>query len=149
MLRRSSAIIRARKGLYSYSPGEEQRARRPQVSPRKQNNFVVIQKIKAPGGSGAFYWFFHSENYFLSAPEGMRRKKRASDRHRRPVLTSETTKRKISNIFSLISCCLGDSSLPLLNFHSSPMPFCYNQPYSTRHFPDKSIFKSKTVNFEG
>jgi hypothetical protein len=26
-------------------------------------------------------------------------KKRASDRHRRPVLTSETTKRKSSNIF--------------------------------------------------
>ncbi len=46
-----------------------------------------------------FYWFFHSEIFSLS----LLQKKRASDRHRRPVLTSETTKRKTSNIFSLIA----------------------------------------------
>jgi hypothetical protein len=33
-------------------------------------------------------------------------KKRASDRHRRPVLTSETTKRNSSKYFSLIADCL-------------------------------------------
>jgi hypothetical protein len=39
---------------------------------------------------------------------GVGTNKRASDRHRRPVLTSETTKRKNSNIFhcSLFDCCV-------------------------------------------
>jgi hypothetical protein len=90
------------------------------------------KKIKAPGGPRLFIGFFTVKIFFLRHS-----KKRASDRHRRPVLTSETTKRKMSNIFSLIACCLGDSSLALLKIHSSLMPFCYDQPYSTRHFPDK------------
>jgi hypothetical protein len=62
------------------------------------------KKIKAPGGPGLFIGFFTAKFFFC----GDFLKKRASDRHRRPVLTSETTKRKMSNIFSLIACCLGD-----------------------------------------
>ena len=47
--------------------------------------------------------FFLKGRYFFYAPQ---RKKRASDRHRRPVLTSETTKRKNSKYFSLIAYSL-------------------------------------------
>src|ERR1700730_13032127 len=61
----------------------------PGLSFKQKINLKEI--IKAPD-SGAFYRFFHSK-LFLNPYC----KKRASDRHRRPVLTSETTKRKRSN----------------------------------------------------
>jgi len=50
-----------------------------------------------------FRWFFHSEVFYDQVGGDVGGNKRASDRHRRPVLTSETTKRKNSNIFSLLS----------------------------------------------
>jgi hypothetical protein len=53
------------------------------INPRSDN------KDKAPQLQGFIYWFIHSEIFFARAD-----KKRASDGHRRPVLTSETTKRK-------------------------------------------------------
>jgi hypothetical protein len=68
--------------------------------------------------------------------------KRASDRHRRPVLTSETTKRKNSNIFhcALFSCYVycpaGGHAVPLYlsvsTGHCSPDRACYTGVYKIK-----------------
>jgi hypothetical protein len=83
----------------------------------------VLKRKKRPARqerAASFFWFFHSEVFSsftrVDALTGLQAwweswpwsgvNKRASDRHRRPVLTSETTKRKSSNIFhcALFSC---------------------------------------------
>jgi hypothetical protein len=48
-------------------------------------------KIKVPEHRDFLFGFCTANNLLLN-----KLKKRASDRHRRPVLTSETTKRKMS-----------------------------------------------------
>jgi hypothetical protein len=78
-----------------FSPSS--RASREQTADLRQ----ITRQITDLPAEGPSLDFF-AKVYFPKRPEA---KKRASDRHRRPVLTSETTKRKNSNTFpcSIIS----------------------------------------------
>ncbi|HMH23400.1 MAG TPA: hypothetical protein VK563_16555 [Puia sp.] len=59
---------------------------------------------KSPSSEGPFFYVgFFTVKFFSSIFLCRKVKKRASDRHRRPVLTSETTKRKTSDILKMMS----------------------------------------------
>ena len=84
--------------------------------------------------------------------KGPQQKKRASDRHRRPVLTSETTKRKSSNIFSL----LADSAIsfpvrryPGTRYYATIPYYRYGSRYLGKRLHSKACHKTKCLQVVG